>query len=167
MAKAIRRVLSVIAAGALTVSPAAAQQVTKPEVAGIHNLARLETTVACAGATTAESVPEIRKMGFRSIFNLRLASEPGADIPAEEAAARREGLNYVHVPFTPTSPDVASVDKFLDAIRDPANVPAFIHCSGGNRAAGFWLIKRVLVDRWTSTAPSRKPRRSASIRRGR
>jgi protein tyrosine phosphatase (PTP) superfamily phosphohydrolase (DUF442 family) len=54
----------------------------------------------------------------------------------------------VHVPFTPKSPDVASVDKFLTAIRDPANIPAFIHCSGGNRAAGFWLIKRALVDGW-------------------
>jgi uncharacterized protein (TIGR01244 family) len=124
------------------------QQVSKPEVEGVRNFARLETTVACAGATSAESVPEIAKMGFKAIFNLRLASEPGADIAAEEAAAKDAGIHYVHVPFTPKSPDVASVDKFLTAIRDPANNPAFIHCSGGNRAAGFWLIKRALVDGW-------------------
>jgi len=124
------------------------QEVTKPQVDGVRNFARLETTVACAGATSAESVPEIAKMGFKAIFNLRLASEPGANIAAEEAAAKDAGINYVHVPFTPKSPDVVSVDKFLTAIRDPANTPAFIHCSGGNRAAGFWLIKRVLVDGW-------------------
>jgi uncharacterized protein (TIGR01244 family) len=124
------------------------QQVSKPEVEGVRNFARLETTVACAGATSAESVPEIAKMGFKAIFNLRLASEPGADIAAEEAAAKDAGIHYVHVPFTPKSPDVASVDKFLTAIRDPGNNPAFIHCSGGNRAAGFWLIKRALVDGW-------------------
>jgi tyrosine-protein phosphatase SIW14 len=124
------------------------QQVTKPDLEGVRNFARLETTVACAGATSAESVPEIAKMGFKAIFNLRLASEPGANIAAEEAAAKDAGINYVHVPFTPKSPDSASVDKFLTAIRDPANNPAFIHCSGGNRAAGFWLIKRVLVDGW-------------------
>ncbi len=136
------------AAGFLIAPADAAQQVTKPEVDGIRNLARLETTVACAGATTADSMPDIKKMGFKSVFNLRLATEPGADIAGEEAAAEAAGLNYVHVPFTPSSPDVASVDKFLAAIRDPANNPAFIHCSGGNRAAGFWLIKRVLVDHW-------------------
>jgi uncharacterized protein (TIGR01244 family) len=123
-------------------------QITKPQVEGIRNFSRLETTVACAGATSPESVAEIKKMGFKAIFNLRLASEPGANIAEEEAAAKDAGLHYVHVPFTPKSPDPASVDTFLTAIRDPANNPAFIHCSGGNRAAGFWLIKRALVDGW-------------------
>ena len=39
-------------------------------------------------------------------------------------------------------PDTASVDKFLEEIRKPANQPAFIHCAGGNRAAAIWMIKR-------------------------
>ena len=67
---------------------------------------------------------------------------------AESNAAKAAGMTFVHVPFTPSSPDPSSVDKFLKAISDPANEPAFIHCAGGNRAAGFWFIKRVLVDRW-------------------
>jgi uncharacterized protein (TIGR01244 family) len=138
----------IAAALALTTVAAAAQQVTKGEVSGVRNFARLETTVACGGATNPDSVAEIKQMGFKAIFNLRLSSEPGADIEKEEAAAHAAGLNYIHVPFTPSNPDLASVDKFLTAIKDPANDPAFIHCSGGNRAAGFWLIKRVLVDHW-------------------
>jgi tyrosine-protein phosphatase SIW14 len=141
--------LIAVAALAIAAAPARAQ-VTKGEVAGIRNFARLETTVACGGAVQTDSVPEIKKLGFKAIFNLRLASEPGANVDQEAAAAKAVGLNYVHVPFTPSSPDLASVDKFLTAIQDPANDPAFIHCSGGNRAAGFWLIKRVLVDHWTT-----------------
>ncbi len=43
---------------------------------------------------------------------------------------------------------MASVDRFLAEVRRPENNPVFIHCSGGNRAAGFWMIKRVLVDNW-------------------
>jgi hypothetical protein len=43
--------------------PAGAQQVTKENIPGITNLARLETTVACAGATKAEAVPEIKEDG--------------------------------------------------------------------------------------------------------
>ncbi|HEV8208605.1 MAG TPA: hypothetical protein VGP77_00735, partial [Vicinamibacterales bacterium] len=53
---------------------AAAQQVTKPTVPGAMNFAKLETTVACGGATTPEAVPELKKMGFASIINLRLPS---------------------------------------------------------------------------------------------
>jgi uncharacterized protein (TIGR01244 family) len=134
-------------AGLLTV-PALAQQVTKQTVPGIRNLARLETTVACAGAITAEVVPEIKKMGFVSIINLREASEPGAEIEKEEAAAKAVGLRYYHVPFNGTMPTTSAADQFLAAITSPGAEPAFIHCSGGNRAATMWLIKRIAVDHW-------------------
>ena len=70
-------------------TPAAqAAKVTKENVPGITNFARLETTIACAGAVKAEAVPEIKKMGFASIINVREASEPGAEVEKEEAAAK-------------------------------------------------------------------------------
>lgn len=124
-----------------------AQQVSKEPVAGIRNLARLETTVACSGAITTDAVPEIRKMGFVSIVNLRLATEPGAEVDKEEAAAKAAGLRYFHVPFD-GSPDTAAAEQFLKAITSPGAEPAFIHCGGGNRAATMWLIKRIAVDKW-------------------
>ncbi len=64
-----------------------AQQVTKQNVPGVTNFTRLETTVACAGATKVEAVPEIKKLGFASIINLREASEPDANVEGEAAAA--------------------------------------------------------------------------------
>ena len=133
---------------ALLGSPAAAQQVTKETVPGIRNLARLETTVACAGAITPEVVPEIRKMGFVSLINLREATEPGADVEKEGDAARAAGLKYFHVPFNGASPDTKAADQFLAAITSEGAEPAFIHCAGGNRAATMWLIKRIAVDHW-------------------
>src|SRR5947199_9982407 len=45
---------------------AAQSQVKKETVAGITNFARIETTVACAGAVTPAAVAEIKKMGFKS-----------------------------------------------------------------------------------------------------
>src|SRR5690242_18884219 len=76
-----------------------AKEPTKENVEGINNLSRLETTVACSGAIKAEAVPKIKEMGFVSIINLRESSEPGADVPAEEAAAKSVGLRYYHIPF--------------------------------------------------------------------
>jgi len=134
--------------GLLLVSAiATAQEVTKEPVTGIRNFARLSTTVACAGATSADALPEIKKMGFVSVINLRLATETGAEVEKEEAAAKAIGLRYFHVPFD-GKPDPVAADKFLEAITTPGAEPAFIHCGGGNRAATMWLIKRLVVDGW-------------------
>lgn len=127
----------------------AAQQVTKGPLPGVRNYARLETTVACAGAISAEqAVPAIKKEGFVSIVNLREATEADANVQQEEALAKAAGLRYFHVPFNGTSPDPKAADAFIAAITTPGAEPAFIHCSGGNRAATMWLIKRMVVDHW-------------------
>ena len=138
---------ALVAAVSLCAGSALAQQVTKENVPGIRNLARLETTVACAGAITPESVVEVKKMGFVSIVNLRLASEEGANVEKEEAAAKAAGLRYFHVPYD-GSADPKAAEAFLKAITTKGAEPAFIHCAGGNRAATMWLIKRVAVDHW-------------------
>ncbi len=87
-------------------------------------------------------------MGFVTIINLRESSEPGANVEAEEAAAKQVGLRYYHIPFNANMPDTAAADKFIEAITAKGSEPAFIHCSGGNRAATMWLIKRLVVDHW-------------------
>ncbi|PYS46432.1 MAG: hypothetical protein DMG13_29985 [Acidobacteria bacterium] len=145
----MKTLFSVLIVVAFTASVAAAQsQVKKETVAGITNLAKVESTVACAGAITPASVAEIKRMGYASVINLRQASEQGADIDAEAAAAKAAGIHFVHVPFNGAQPDPAAVDQFLKAITVPGNTPAFIHCSGGNRAAAMWFIKRAVVDKW-------------------
>ena len=147
MLKMLKRT-TVIAASVLWFGAAAtAQEVTKDPVTGVRNFARLATTVACAGATSAEALPEIKKMGFVSVVNLRLASEAGAEGEKEEAAAKALGLRYYHVPFD-GKPNDQAADQFLKAITTTGAEPAFIHCAGGNRAATMWLIKRLAVDKW-------------------
>jgi uncharacterized protein (TIGR01244 family) len=127
---------------------AAQSPVTRESVPGIVNFAHVETTVACAGATTPAALAEVKKMGYASVFNLRQASEAGADVDAEAAAAKAAGLNYVHLPFNAAAPDPMLVDNFLKAVTDPRNQPAFIHCASANRAAALWMVKRIEVDKW-------------------
>jgi len=139
--------LLAIVMAAVTIT-AAQSQVKKEAVPGITNFARLESTVACAGAVTPSAVAEIKKMGFKAIFNLRLATEQGADIEGETAAAKAAGINFVHLPLSGSSPDPRVVDSFLEAITAAGNQPALIHCASGNRASALWFIKRVIVDKW-------------------
>src|SRR5438876_11262847 len=146
----MKRVLLTFAIAVITVSVAAAaqSQVKKETVAGITNFTHLETTVACAGAVTPAAVAEVKKMGYKAIFNLRLATEQGADIEGETAAAKAAGINFIHLPLSGTMPDPAVVDNFLKAIAAPGNQPALIHCASGNRASAMWFIKRVMIDKW-------------------
>lgn len=144
-------IAAVAVTGALS---AEAQQVTKESVTGVTNFARLETTVACAGATKADAVPEIKKMGFASIINLRLPTESGADIEAEAAAAKQAGIKYFHIPLNGQNLDPAVADTFIKTITTPGNEPAFIHCASGNRASAMWMIKRLVVDHWDTDRAS-------------
>jgi uncharacterized protein (TIGR01244 family) len=140
--------LGLIASAWLAAAPARAQEVTKENVEGITNFHRLETTVACSGAIKVTAVPEIKKFGFASIINLRQASEDGANLEEEAAAAKAADIRYYSIPFSSTDPDTAAADKFVAAITEKGSDPAFIHCAGGGRAATMWFIKRLVVDRW-------------------
>jgi len=126
----------------------ASAQVTKESVPGITNFSRVETTIACAGATTPAAVADVKRLGYASIINLRQASEAGAEVDAEQAAAKAAGITYVHLPFNAAMPDPTVVDRFLKAVTEPANQPAFVHCASANRAAALWLVKRIDVDGW-------------------
>src|SRR5436305_3717539 len=135
---------------------AGAQQVSKPAVPGVTNYPQLETTVACGGATTPEAVPEIKKLGFKSIINLREPTETGANIDAEAAAATTAGINFFSIPFKTSAPDPKIADTFLATITAPANQPAYIHCASANRASAMWMIKRMVVDHWDADRASQE-----------
>lgn len=122
--------------------------VSKASVPGVINFGYIGKTVACAGATAPSALAGVRKLGYASVINLRVATEPGAEIEASAAAAKAAGLQFIHLPFNATSPDPMLVDRFIAAVTDPRNQPAFIHCASANRAAALWMVKRMVIDKW-------------------
>ena len=113
---------------------------------GVVNYTRIDATVACAGATPAEAMPALKRLGFAAVINFRTAEEEGANIGASRQAAAQAGLKYIHIPFRAPNPEVT--ETFLEAIADSANQPAFIHCASANRVGAMWFIKRVKQDGW-------------------
>ena len=126
----------------------AGQGVVTEQIAGISTFARLDTTIACGGATSVEAIPELKKMGYQAIVNVRRASEEGANVEAEGTAVRAAGMKYVHLPFDPQSLDPNLIDNFIAAVTAPENQPVYIHCAAGGRAAALWMIKRWKADGW-------------------
>jgi uncharacterized protein (TIGR01244 family) len=125
-----------------------AMQAPAGTVPGITNYTRVDATVGCGGATSADAYPALKAEGFAAVVNLRQADEPGANIDASRAAAQAAGLKYIHVPLNGHAPSPDAVDAVLAALRDPANSPVYIHCATANRVGAVWLIKRVLADSW-------------------
>ncbi len=133
---------------------AGSAQVTKPVVPGISNFSKLESTIACAGATAPAAVAEVKRLGYASIINLRQATEAGALLEEEEAAAKTAGIRYIHLPINSTAPDPALVDRFIAAVSSTENQPVFVHCASANRASALWMIKRMVVDGWDAERAS-------------
>src|SRR6185436_6746049 len=142
------RIIAVVAAMGLMAVATALAQVQKSERAGIRNFSRVDATVACGGAVDPSAIASLKQDGYVSIINFRLASEEGANVEQERAAAQAAGLKYIYLPFNVSAPDPKVVDSFLAAVADKRNQPVFIHCGSANRVGGMWMIKRVLQDHW-------------------
>ncbi len=102
--------------------------------------------VATGGQPTLPQIASLAKEGFHAIVNLRQPSE--YDAAAEEAAARAGGLTYITIPVDKEAPRPEQADAFLAALKNTRIYPVFIHCASGNRVAAFWMIRRVVVDKW-------------------
>jgi len=127
---------------------AQAQPPAKDAVAGVRNFTRVDSTIACGGAVTAEAFEALKQAGYKSVVNLRGASEQGNDVEAARTAAEAAGLRYFHLPVVPTAPDTAMLDEFLKVVVKPENQPMMLHCAIGGRASMFWAVKRVMIDGW-------------------
>ena len=133
----------------LFLSSATIAQVVKQERAGIVNFSKVDAVVACGGATETSALDGLAKDGFKSVINLRLATEANANIELNAAQAKTLGLKYIHIPFNTQQLDPKVIDQFLAAIADKSNQPAYVHCGSASRVGAVWLAKRVLQDGWT------------------
>ena len=110
---------------------------TKQERTGIVNFTKVDAVVACGGATETSALDGLAKDGFKSVINLRLATEANANIELNAAHAKSLGLNYIHIPFNGQQPDPKAVDQFLAAIANKANQPVYVHCGSASRVGSY------------------------------
>jgi len=129
----------------------------------IHVRHRLGTVtlgqVYQSGAMPPAELQRLAKsLGLKSVIDLRTFN-PGEDstnttdlatIGQEAQALADVGVRHIHLP-TPQVPTDATVDRFLLAIRDPANRPALIHCYHGiGRTELFVAIYRMEFEQWSN-----------------
>lgn len=123
--------------------------VSHTPIEGVERFSMVENIVGIGGKITPGAMPALRGLGFASVINLQQKDEPSAHIVEEGDAARVAGMNFVWIPTNKELPEEEAIEKFLQAVSLPTNMPPFIHCGSANRATAFWLVKRVLHDKWT------------------
>ena len=93
--------------------------------------------VATAGQPDAAAWGQLAKAGFKSVVDLREASEPRGHDEAREVA--RAGLRYFLLPVSHESLRDQQFDALREFLRDPANRPSLVHCQSANRVGALML----------------------------
>lgn len=127
--------------GAAMISTEAAKVPGAIDPALVPYYAVASETVAAGGQPSAEALPRLKALGFRTVVNLRQAGEPGTE--GYEERVRAAGLRYVHVPVTPETFSRADLDRIVAALEDPEAGPTLLHCSSANRVGGVWTAMQV------------------------
>jgi uncharacterized protein (TIGR01244 family) len=130
----------------VTASPVSAQETVPP----IRNFLRVDSNFCTGGQPRLEHLAQLKAEGVKAVINLRQPSEHRA--AEEEAKAKELGLRYFNIPVVFGDPKEEQVAEFLKLTDDPANRPAFIHCTAAIRVGAFWMIRRVLRDGFTIDA---------------
>ena len=64
----------------------------KQQRTGVTNFTKVDAVVACGGATETAALDGLKADGFKSVVNLRVATEPGANV--EEGKAKAQALGH-------------------------------------------------------------------------
>jgi|SRR5687768_4260464 len=112
----------------------------------IENFGKLNDNYYRGSQPTAGQFDELKRLGIKTIVDLRQDSIDGAS-----EQARKAGLQYVNIPLTTKRPATEDqTARFLNLVNDPANWPLFVHCKGGRHRTGeMTAIYRITHDGWS------------------
>jgi uncharacterized protein (TIGR01244 family) len=124
------------------------QQIEQSLKTDIPRILCLNKNIATGGQPSEQAFGKLAAQGFRSVLNLRTASE-GVDIEKERELVERSGMRYISIPVLSSAPDPKQVEEFINAVKVETNHPMLIHCATANRVGAFWMIYRVKEEGWS------------------
>jgi len=123
-------------------------QIEESLKADVPRILCLNESFATAGQPSDQAYGKLAANGFRSVLNLRTASE-GIDLEKERSLVEKSGMRYINIPVVSGAPQSEQVDDFLKVVKNADNHPMLIHCGSANRVGAFWMIYRVMEQGWT------------------
>jgi len=121
-------------------NPKWATPIKKP---GCPNLHKVSDVLYRGAQPTAEGMQELKKLGVKTVVNLRSFHSDRDDIG-------ETGLAYEHIYMKAWRAEDEEIVRFLQIVTDPARTPVFVHCKhGADRTGTMAAIYRVALQGWT------------------
>lgn len=111
---------------------------------GLVNVGRVAPGVLRGAQPEAEGYATLRKMGVRTVINLRPSD-------SEKKAVEAAGMRSIEVSMEMLRDGLKEkVDKVVALMADPANQPLFVHCRHGRDRTGIVVAAyRMRVEGWS------------------
>jgi len=111
---------------------------------GCPNLHKVSEDLYRGAQPSAEGMKELRKLGVKTIVNLRSFN---SDRPEIEKSG--EQFHYEHIWMKAWHAEDKEIVHFLKVVNDPARRPVFVHCQhGADRTGTMCAVYRVAVQGW-------------------
>ena len=113
----------------------------------IENFGKVNDNYYRGGQPRAEHYAELKRMGIKTVIDLRKDSKREAP-----EWARAAGLTYINLPLKASKPATEEqTEVFLKLVNDPSNWPVYVHCKGGrHRTGALTAVYRITNDGWTA-----------------
>jgi protein tyrosine phosphatase (PTP) superfamily phosphohydrolase (DUF442 family) len=119
------------------------EQARKLDVPGLPNFYKVSDNLYRGAQPTAEGMRQLKKLGIKTVVNLRLLHSDRDEIGDTE-------LTYKHIPMTALNPKTSDVVRFLQIVTDSNCTPVFVHCQHGSDRTGMMCaLYRIAVQGWS------------------
>lgn len=109
-----------------------------PEI-NIPNARQVFPGILSGGQPSEAQLQEAQQKGYKTVINLRPASEQGRFDEAQYV--KTLGLNYIHIPVSGADGLTTTNSQSLhQALSDANNYPVLLHCASGNRVGALFAL---------------------------
>jgi len=116
---------------------------TPIEREGLPNFHKVSEDLYRGAQPTAEGMQELKKLGIKTVINLRAFHSDRDEIGETE-------LDYEHIPIPAWRLKEEHVIQFLKLVIDKSRTPVFVHCMhGADRTGVMSAIYRIVIEDWT------------------
>lgn len=109
---------------------------------GVPNLFQVSETLYRGGQPNAEGYEELRKLGIKTVVNLRSFGN-------DESLVKEAKLDYLRIDIDGWQPSHDEIVEFLRVVTDEDKTPVYVHCRhGADRTGVMTAAYRVVIESW-------------------
>jgi protein tyrosine phosphatase (PTP) superfamily phosphohydrolase (DUF442 family) len=123
-------------------APAAPVVPESAAATGLPGFRKVKEGLASGRRPDLDGFATLRQRGYRTVIYLHA---PGADVPAVQQVAEKQGLEFVAIQTTPENLPRA-LDAFNQAVANKAVRPAYVFSDDGIRSGAMWYLHFRSVD---------------------